>query len=70
MEKLSIPVLTIWLHALALAAGRVVPSGSGLQSRVDNGMQLESAAWKNVDYKTTKPTIGILAQHCHNCPGR
>jgi gamma-glutamyl hydrolase len=27
-------------------------------------------AWRSADYKTHKPTIGILAQRCHDCPGR
>lgn len=26
--------------------------------------------WRKLGYKTTKPTIGILAQSCHDCPGR
>lgn len=30
----------------------------------------KSTDWRKLGYKTTKPTIGILAQRCHDCPGR
>jgi hypothetical protein len=30
----------------------------------------KSTDWRKLGYQTTKPTIGILAQRCHDCPGR
>lgn len=29
-----------------------------------------SHSWRSATVKTTRPTIGILAQRCHDCPGR
>ena len=37
---------------------------------IENTLSQHGTDWQKMGYKTTKPTIGILAQRCHNCPGQ
>jgi hypothetical protein len=51
--------------ALLLATGFALVAGRQLTEEAP-----KSTDWRKMGYKTTKPTIGILAQRCHDCPGR
>jgi len=57
----SILVLAL-LHVLALATARQLLNEAALGGD-------QPFDWRKAGYKTNKPTIGILAQRCHDCPG-
>lgn len=64
-------IYTSALHTLLLFVTLIFVTGFTLVA----GRQLieeapKSTDWRKLGYKTTKPTIGILAQRCHDCPGR
>ena len=53
-------LLLVLAQALALASARELRQEPAAP-KVD---------WLSKGYKNSKPTIGILAQRCHDCPGR
>ena len=55
----------ILLGVLFALAGVTLVSGRQLLEE-----PLKNTDWQALGYKTTKPTIGIVSQRCHNCPGR
>ena len=56
----------VQLVALILVTGFALVAGRQMVTEESP----KGTDWRKLGYKTTKPTIGILAQSCHDCPGR
>lgn len=58
------------LAAVCMALLALQTFVSARELKTDHMEDTKTFDWRNAGYKTNKPSIGILAQRCHDCPGR